>query len=466
MAPKAPQEAPYRTAATTAPHSNGTASVTRTGSALTPVPQADTAALPKTAKRKSGLGVGLWTLLLVIILGAGGAYYYFYLMPGQKPADSSTSTTGTGAGKHGKGAKGADTIRVVTAPATRGDIGVYLVGLGAVTPLNTVTVKTRVNGQLMKVNFTEGQMVKEGDHLIQIDDRPYKAQLEQYKAQKEHDEALLENAQIDEQRYETLWKQDSIPQQTLATQQSLVKQDQGTVDSDQALIDQTQLNVDYCDITAPVGGRVGLRLVDQGNYVQTSDANGLLVIAQLQPITVIFTIAEDDVPAVMDKINANQTLAVEALDRAQKKELATGSLLTTDNQIDPSTGTLKLKAIFQNTDNALFPNQFVNARLLVDTKKDVIIVPVAAIQYGTQNSTFVYVVNNTDPKNATVSVKNVVTGTLDGDKIEVQSGVDEGDIVVTDGVDKLQNGSKVIVSVPGQHKHSGDGASTADAANG
>jgi multidrug efflux system membrane fusion protein len=309
-------------------------------------------------------------------------------------------------------------------------------------------------------------MVKEGDHLIQIDDRPYKAQLEQYIAQKEHDEALLDNAKIDESRYEVLWKQDSIPQQTLATQQSLVKQDQGTVDSDQALIDQTQLNIDYCDITAPVAGRVGLRLVDQGNYVQTGDTNGLLVITQLQPITVIFTIPEDSVPAVMDKLNGGQTLAVEALDRAQKKELATGTLLTTDNQIDPSTGTLKLKAIFPNEDNALFPNQFVNARLLVDTKKDVVIVPVAAIQYGPQNTTFVYVVNNSDPKNATVTMKNVVTGTTDGDKIEVQSGVDEGDVVVTDGVDKLQNGSKVIVSVPGQHKHSSDASGSADASNG
>ena len=306
----------------------------------------------------------------------------------------------------------------------------------------------------MKVLFTEGQMVKEGDLLVQLDDRPYKAQLEQFKAQKEHDQAMLDNAKIDLQRYQTLWKQDSIPQQTLATQEALVKQDQGTVDSDQAQIDTAQLNVTYCAITAPISGRVGLRLVDEGNQVHAADTSGLLVITQIQPITVIFTIPEDSLPPVMAKLNAGQQLTVDAYDRAQKNKLASGTLLTTDNQIDPATGTLKLKAVFQNTDNALFPNQFVNIRLLVEMKKNVVVIPVAAIQYGTQG-TFVYVVDATDPKAATVSMKTVAVGTIEGDKAEIQSGVSEGDVVVVDGVDKLQNGSKVILSTGDDSNNAG-----------
>ncbi len=297
---------------------------------------------------------------------------------------------------------------------------------------------------------------------MEIDARPYEAQLAQYVAQKEHDQALLDNANIDLQRYQTLWKQDSIPQQTLATQVSLVKQDQGTVDSDQALIEATQLNITYCNITAPISGRVGLRLVDVGNYVQSTSSTGLLVITQIQPITVVFTIPEDSVPEVLAKLNAGEQLSVDAFDRAGKKKLSTGSLLTSDNQIDPSTGTLKLKAIFENDDNALFPNQFVNAKLLVETKKDVIVVPVAAIQYGAQNNTFVYVVTTEDQKSGTVKMKNIVVGTIEGDKAEIVSGLDENDIVVTDGVDKLQDGSKVLLSSPNSgHKQ---GGSTADAA--
>jgi len=314
-------------------------------------------------------------------------------------------------------------------------------------------------------------MVKAGDELLEIDDRPYKAQLAQYVAQKEHDQALLDNANIDLQRYQTLWKQDSIPEQTLATQASLVKQDQGTVDSDQALIDATNLNITYCNITAPISGRVGLRLVDVGNYVQSTSSSGLLVITQIQPITVIFTIPEDSVPDVQPKLNAGQQLTVEAFDRSaspqdmasEKKKLATGTLLTSDNQIDPTTGTLKLKASFTNEDNALFPNQFVNTRLLVETKKDVVIIPVAAIQYGTQG-TFVYLVDDSEPHAVTVSMKNVTVGTIDGDNAEIQSGLDEGDVVVIDGVDKLTNGSKVILSTGADSKKPA-GDATAPAAS-
>jgi len=443
---------------------------------------------PRVEPKKRGFRIGRWLVLTLVLLGiVAGAWYYF--MPHNAAAGTTSAGTAASGAKHG-GAS--DAIRVVVAKATLGNIGVYLTGLGNVTPLNTVTVQSRVNGQLMKVLFTEGQMVKEGDLLLQIDSRPYEAQLAQYVAQKEHDQALLDNANIDLQRYQTLWKQDSIPEQTLATQASLVKQDQGTVDSDQALIDQTKLNITYCNITAPISGRVGLRLVDEGNYVQSTSTSGLLVITQIQPITVIFTIPEDNVPEVEAKITAGQTLTVDAYDRSMKQKLAEGSLLTTDNQIDQSTGTLKLKAVFPNTHNELFPNQFVNTRLLVEMKKDVTLVPLAAIQHGTQG-TFVYVVNRpaaasgdvpaaTDPAptpdpNAapdakaahatrTVKLQNVEVGTVEGDQAEINSGLSPGDTVVIDGVDKLQNGSKVMVQDSGAGGKTGAKKTDATAAAG
>ena len=329
---------------------------------------------------------------------------------------------------------------VVAAAAVTGDMPVTLNALGTVTPLATVTVMTQISGQLMQVGFQEGQEVNKGDFLAQIDPRPYQAALDQLQAQLLRDQALLKGAQVDLARYQKLATQNSIAQQQADDQLYLVHQYEGTVKSDEAQVENAQLNLAYCHIVAPVTGRVGLRLVDPGNYVQTSSSSGLVVITQLKPMSVIFTLPEDNLPALLKRVNAGATLQATAYDRSGTTKIATGKLSTLDNQIDPTTGTVKLRALFDNTDETLFPNQFVNIQLLLDTDSGATIIPSAAIQRGAPG-TFVYLVKPDD----TVAVQKVVLGPSDTERIVVTDGLQPGDKVVIDGADKLRDGAKVTL---------------------
>jgi multidrug efflux system membrane fusion protein len=393
----------------------------------TPPPSVSTPS--PTPVRKNSYG---WVWLLLLCL-AGGAAYRWY----PRTADGQS----TGAKGNEKG--GGRTVPVVASLSRKGDMPVYLSGLGSVTAFNTVTVRSRVDGQIIKIAFTEGQTVKEGDLLVEIDPRPFEVMLEQAEGQKARDTALLDNALIDQERYKVLYGQEAIPKQQLDTQLSTVAQYKATIKSDQAAIDNAKLQLVYCKITSPLTGRIGLRLVDQGNIIHATDVNGLVVITQLQPIAVIFNIAEDSLPAVRKKMQS-ETLRIDAYDRDLKKKLAQGKLLTIDNQIDQSTGTVRFKGQFENVDNALFPNQFVNARLLLDTRHNTVIIPTAAIQHSPQ-STFVYVVK---PDN-TAEVRNIVSTLTEGDEAAVDSGLEAGEAVVIDGVDKLQQGTKVSVRMTG-----------------
>ena len=377
-------------------------------------------------------------MLALLILGGVGAVAHRTYDARQKPAEETAQAPGRGG--HGRGGRSAEMKQAVgVAPVVTGDMPVVLQGLGTVTPLATVSVRSQINGYLTKIGFREGQMVKEGDFLAQIDPRPYEALLAQYQGQLARDQALLQNSKLDLQRYQTLNRQDSISKQNVDTQAALVKQNEGTVAADQALVDQQKLNLTYARIVSPVEGRVGLRQVDLGNYI-TAGSTNIVVVTQLHPISVVFTLPEDDVARVMRRVREGAKLTVRAYDRSDQHEIATGTLDTVDNQIDTTTGTVKLRAMFENGDESLFPNQFVNARLTVETIRNAPLVPNAAILRGTPG-TYVYLMDGDDK----VTVRPIKTGETDGLNTVVVSGLNPGDRVVTDGTDRLRDGAPVRV---------------------
>jgi multidrug efflux system membrane fusion protein len=368
-----------------------------------------------------------WIIVLLLVAGVAGYVVYQAGHP---------APTAKKAGGRARGAGGGP-IPVAVAPADRNNVPVFLNGLGNVQAFYTDTVRSRVDGQLMAVMFKEGEFVKEGQVLAQIDPRPFQVQLAQAEGQLAHDEALQADAKLDLERYRTLLAQDAIPKQQLDTQIATVGQYEGSIKQDQANIDSAKLQLVYAKITAPISGRIGLRLVDPGNIVHATDTTGMLVITQLQPITVLFTIPEDSLPEVLRKLHAGARLPVEAWNRDNSKKLSAGYLLTVDNQIDPTTGTSKLKAVFANQDFQLFPNQFVNIRLLVDTERNQVVIPTVAIQRGQQGA-YVYTVVN-----GTAHLQTIQSGITEGNNTSVRAGLNGGEQVVIDGFDRLTSGSKV-----------------------
>ncbi len=382
--------------------------------------------VPSPPPRKSRAWV--WFLLLS---AAAFAIYKYYPQVSHGAAKSADPAAGMVK-------RAAPAVPVVVATAKTGDLPIYFTGLGSVTAYNTVIIRSRVDGELQNVAFTEGQPVKQGDLLAEIDRRPFEAQLEQAEGQLLRDQAQLENARLDQKRYETLASQGVISRQQSDTQIAAVHQFEGAIKADQGTIDNIKVQLVYCRILSPLTGRIGLRLVDRGNIVHASDATGLASITQLQPIALIFNLAQDFLPEVMKRYRAGQTLLVEAWDRDLRTKLATGKLLTVDNTIDMATGTARFKAEFPNQDDTLFPNQFVNARLLVDTRHGMVIVPSAAVQHS-PTSTFVYVVG----RDNAVEMRTVVPGPVEGDNASLESGLKSGETVVIDGVDKLQQGTRI-----------------------
>jgi RND family efflux transporter, MFP subunit len=394
-----------------------------------------------------------WIWLLVLGVIAIGFWYYRGSHSNAEAENTNArgnAAAGGGGGGKGRGApRGPPVVPVVVATAQHGDLPVYFTGLGTVTAFNTVTVHTRVDGQLVSVAFKEGQFVHQGDVLAQIDPRPFQVTLEQAEGQLAKDQAQRKDAEVNLERFKLLYGEGVIPKQQMDTQQSQVGQFDGAIKTDQATIDSAKLQLSYSRITAPISGRIGLRLVDAGNMVHASDPGGLLVITQLQPISVIFSLPQDQLPQVVTKTRSGTQLPVEAFDRDNTAKIASGSLASIDNQIDTTTGTYKLKAMFKNDDNVLFPNQFVNVHLLVDTKRNLTIVPTAAIQRGPQG-TYVYAVDSTN----VVKIHNVTVAQTTNDSVGLSNGLNSGEVVVIDGQDKLQEGSKVNPS-SGQGRRTG-----------
>ncbi|SDT60127.1 MdtA/MuxA family multidrug efflux RND transporter periplasmic adaptor subunit [Bradyrhizobium canariense] len=383
------------------------------------------AGAPPVVKPRSGYRFVLTCLVLLLIV-AGIVWW--------SKQQSAPEQAGGGRGRN------AGPMSIVPEVVGKGDIGINLNALGTVTSLATVTIRSQISGYLMKIDFKEGDEVKKGDLIAEIDPRPYEAALNQAKGNLARDEALLKGAQVDLARYQGLAAQNAVPRQTLDTQVALVAQDQGTVEADRAAVRAAEVNLNYCRILSPLDGRVGLRQVDQGNYVTPGDATGLVVITQLKPISVLFTVPEDNLQPISKRLQDGAVLPATALDRGGATKIADGTLQTFDSQIDPTTGTIKLRAQFPNENEALYPNQFVNIRLLLDTHKGVTTMPTAGVQRGVPG-TFVYLVNADD----TVSVRKIDLGVTDGDRVEVKSGLQPGDRIVVDGADKLRDGAKINV---------------------
>ncbi|WP_334046640.1 MdtA/MuxA family multidrug efflux RND transporter periplasmic adaptor subunit [Burkholderia cepacia] len=425
-----------------------------------PTPPSNDPASPAARRPRRTLMAGA---LAVVVIGGLLWWHPWNRTPAAGSAATGAGASAAGGGGHrGRGGPAAmanipQPVQVAT--ATQGEMPIVLSALGTVTPLANVTVKTQLSGYLQSVSFQEGQIVRKGDVLAQIDPRPYQVSLENAEGTHARDSALLATARLDLKRYQTLLSQDSIASQTVDTQASLVKQYEGAVKTDQAAIDSAKLNLTYARITAPVSGRVGLRQVDPGNYVTPGDANGIVVITQLQPMSVIFTTSEDNLPQILKQVNAGQKLSVTAYNRNNTVPLETGSLATLDNQIDTSTGTVKLRANFDNKEGMLFPNQFVNTRLLVDVMRNATIVPTSAVLTGSIGQ-FVYVVK---PDN-TVTVRKVTVGPVDGERTSIVSGLSLGERVVTDGSDRLREGAKI--SIPADKPKGASGARGAGAASG
>lgn len=366
---------------------------------------------------------GLWIIL--VLLGAGAVFWWLREPAGKAQVKSPSASR---------------PVSVTVATARLGKVPVTLSGIGTVTPLRNVTVRSRVDGELLEVRFREGQIVKEGDLLARIDPRPFQAQYDQYQGQHARDAALLANAKLDLKRYQGLVQKNVLAAQTLDTQASLVRQYEGAVQADQAQMDAAKLQIEYSRITAPISGRVGLRQVDPGNIVRSSDQSGICVITQITPISVVFTLPEDNLPQVRERLATGQILSVAAYDRTRTRKLATGTLSTTDNQIDTATGTVRLRASFDNTDDSLFPNQFVNAVLTLEERTGVVLIPAMAVQRGPKGSS-VFVVR----ADKTVEVRPVTVGLTAGTDQVVESGLASGEQVVVEGADRLRDGATVVV---------------------